>query len=376
MGSNTPVAGPTRVLGEQATSATVQGKPAPPGTGELGAVSCADALHCWTVGVAGPNATTAPATVIAATVNGGQTWAAQSTSLPSPPELDGVSCPTATTCMAVGSTGAVPGTGVVLTTRNGGTSWVPATIPTGAFVVTAVQCAAVAHCMALISDGTNIWAALSTDLGRTWTQLGNLPTAFSNPRTLACGADSCLVTGYLPTTTGHGAGAIALSVDDGHTWTLATVPAHIGVLQDATCPTPTSCLAVGTTSTTVSDVVPAQGQLLASADGGHTWVLSPAIPPVDDIYAIACPSAKGCAMVGTVWHGTPPLGEGGVAQSTNGGQSFTASSAAYVPLTLTALACPTSTNCVAVGGDSTARIELPTPAPTTSNSTPRRVLQR
>jgi photosystem II stability/assembly factor-like uncharacterized protein len=375
MGSNTPAASPTRVLGEQAASATVQGQPAPPGTGELGAVSCADALHCWTVGVAGPNASTSPATVIAATVNGGESWVPQSTSLPSPPELDGIACPTATTCMAVGSTGAVPGTGVVLTTRNGGTSWAPATIPTGAFVVTAVQCAAAVHCLALISDGTNIWAALSTDFGRTWTHLGDLPTAFSDPRTLDCGSESCLVAGYLPTTTGHGSGAIALSLDGGQTWTLATVPSHIGVLQDAACPIPATCVAVGTTSTTVSDVVPAHGQLLVSDDAGHTWTLAPDPPPVDDIYAVGCPSAKACAMVGTVWHGNPPLGEGGVAHSTDGGQTFTASTAAYVPLTLTALACPVATNCVAVGGDTTARIELPVTA-TAASGAPRRVLQR
>ena len=41
-------------------------------------------------------------------------------------------------------------------------------------------------------------------------------------------------------------------------------------------------------------------------------------------------------MVGTVWKGTPAVGTGGVAQSGDGGTTFHLSSAAYVPLTLTA----------------------------------------
>ena len=425
-----PKAAPTRVLGQQSASATVLGQPAPPGTGELGAISCADSTHCWAVGIAGPNpptvtpttlapvgtttttvaravttttvasatttgpapttttvvhatSTTAPTTttiagasaptttttyapntsvtVIAATVDGGTTWSAQPLSLAATPELSGIACPTDVACMAVGSSGGVPGAGIVLVTHNGGATWTQASVPAGAFVLTAVQCANLSQCTAVISDGTNIWSARTTDFGRTWVQGGTLPAGFSDPRTITCTAGICVVAGYVPTTTGHGEGAIALSDDGGQTWVAGTVPSGTGVLQSALCLTALSCVAVGTTSTTVSDIVPATGLVLASADGGHTWTPSPSPPPVDDVYGIACPTAKVCAMVGTRWQGQPAVGTGAVARSQNGGVSFIASSSAYVPLTLTALSCPSVTACVAAGGDTLARISLPAP---------------
>ncbi len=172
---------------------------------------------------------------------------------------------------------------------------------------------------------------------------------------------SCLVAGYVPVSNGHGEGAVAVSADGGQTWSQATVPAGIGVLQSAACLSSSLCLAVGTTTTTVSDVVPAKGELLRSADGGHTW--EPATGPlsVDDVYGVACPSTRQCAMVGTMWIGSPAIGTGAVAQSINGGVTFRASTAAYVPITLTALACPTTSGCVAVGGDTVARVTLLAP---------------
>jgi hypothetical protein len=236
-------------------------------------------------------------------------------------------------------------------------------VPTGAFVLTAVQCQSFTLCTAVISDGTNIWSARTSDFGRTWVQGGLLPVGFSEPRSISCTpAGLCLVAGYTPTSTGHGQGAIALSADGGTTWVAGTVPTGAGVLQGATCVTALSCVAVGTTSTTVSDIIPADGLVLLSADGGHTWVSAPATSPVADIYGIDCPTAKVCAIVGTRWIGTPTVGTGAVAHSSDGGVTFTQSSTAYVPLTLTAVSCPSAATCVAVGGDTVARITLPTPA--------------
>jgi len=369
----TPAPVAARVLGQQTGSPQVVGQPAPPGTGELGAVSCADAGHCWAVGVAGPNAgsttttdgTTTPITVIAATDNGGLTWAAQSLHLAVTPELSGISCPTVALCMAVGSTGAIPGLGIVLTTRDGGTTWTPAAVPTGAFDLTSVQCTSVTDCTAVLSDGTNIWSAQTVNFGHSWQQEGNLPEGFQDPRDISCsgpveatGEAVCLVAGYAPTSTGHGQGAIAISDDGGETWTSAGVPTDVGVLQNVTCATSGLCLAVGTTSTTVSDVVPAQGELLTSANKGATWTLSPAIPPVQDIFGVACPLPLVCAIVGTQWVGHSGIGTGAVAKSIDGGGVFTKATTAYVHLTLTAVACPTAFGCVAVGGDTVARITL------------------
>jgi len=172
---------------------------------------------------------------------------------------------------------------------------------------------------------------------------------------------TCLVAGFTPTSTGHGQGAVAISTDAGATWASATVPAGIGLLQSVACVTPTNCLAAGTTSTTLSDVVPAKGLVLHSANGGHTWTTATRTPPIDDVFALACPTSTTCAMVGTKWTGTPTIATGAVAESVNAGVTFTRSPTAYTPLTLTALDCPDMRHCIAVGANTVARLTLPAP---------------
>lgn len=302
--------------------------------------------------------------MIVATKNGGRTWRGQHVTGGSTPELSGVSCPTKADCMAVGSNGAsLPGSGVVLATTDGGATWNPVAAPTGALTVVAVTCASVSSCLVIVNDGTLIWSAISTDFGQAWQRQGNLPFLFQAGDDLSCTSGGCLVAGYAPTGTGTGEGAIGLSTDGGHTWSLASVPNGIGVLRSATCSDATDCLAGGSTSTSVNDVVPAQGALLHSADSGHTWQPANGAPPVGDVFDIECPSATVCAMVGTVWKGTPAVGTGGVAESGDAGTTFHLSSSAYVPLPLTALSCPTATACVAAGGDTVARVKVAPPKP-------------
>ncbi len=311
--------------------------------------------------------------MIVATKNGGTTWQAQHVAGGSTPQLSGVSCPTRVACMAVGTNGAsLPGSDVVVTTQDGGVTWTAGTAPAGALTVPSVTCASTGDCTALVSEGTVVSTAHSADFGQTWQQGGTLPSAFVAGANLYCIAGgTCLVPGYVPTGNGLGAGAIAISTDGGQTWSLASVPSGIGVLQSAVCISPTACLAAGTTATTVSDVVPAKGQLLRSDDGGHTWTTATEPKAVDDVYGLACPSAAQCAMVGTKWFGYPALAFGAVAQSVDGGTTFKSSPVAYIPITLTALACPTDAACVAVGGNTLARITLEHPersAHTTSTS--------
>lgn len=358
--------GESRVLGQSAGVPEVEGQPAPVGTGELGAVSCADQEHCWAVGVGTPSTSSATDTVIAFTGDGGATWQAQPLTFPTTPDLTGVDCPTVRECMAVGSVGANPPTGAVLVTHNGGADWHMASVPQGALAVISVDCLGTVHCTVLVSDGTIIWSATSTDFGHTWVRGGNLPAGLEDARDLSCtAAGTCLVAGNTPTSTGHGQGTVIISVDGGTTWTAADVPVNTGLLQDAWCASATKCLAVGTTSSTVSDVVPAKGALLLSNDGGHTWADDAALPPVDNIFGVACPSELVCVMVGTQWVQHTSVGVGGVAQSVDGGNEFKTSSTDYTPLSLTAIACPSIDNCIAVGGDTVARIvvtDVPHPA--------------
>ena len=382
------------VLGQQSGTPAVEGQPAPAGTGQLVAVSCVGANRCWAVGTPGPGTagtvTSSPTssststrsatpsaplpsatTVIDATVDGGRTWVAQPLNLAVAPALTGISCPGARLCMAVGLTGSASA-GIVLTTSNAGSSWRAVPIPAGATVITGVECASAIDCTIIATDGTTFWSAHSNDFGHTWQRGGNLPAGLQDAGSLTCvTGGSCLVTGFTTTTAGHGQGAIVISDDGGATWTAANVPAKTGLLQSTVCATVTSCVAAGTTSTTVSAIVPAKGEVLMSQDGGRTWTRSHATPSIDDVYGISCPSPRICAVVGTKWVGHPAIGTGGVAQSRNGGNSFTAATTEYTPLPLTSLACPNVRACIGVGGDTLARIALTKTrvgAATTSNT--------
>ncbi len=160
-----------RVLGEPKGTPLVVGQPAPDGTGELGAVSCPTSRRCWAVGVAGPNPPATGAEVIVATTDGGTKWRAQRLAGGSTPQLSGISCPTSTECMAVGSNGAsLPGSGVVVTTNDAGTTWSPVTAPPNALTVTSVECASTSDCTAVVSDGISTWSAHSDDFGQSWSR--------------------------------------------------------------------------------------------------------------------------------------------------------------------------------------------------------------
>jgi hypothetical protein len=358
------------VLGQQTGKPAAVGQPAPTGTGQLSAVACAGRGHCWAVGTPGPPApgpattdstTTSttppvPTTVIDATVNGGRTWVAQPLTLTAAPALTGISCPTVQLCMAVGLSGSASA-GIVLTTHRGGEVWGEVSNPAGATVITSVECASAVDCTVIASDGTTYWSAHSVNFGHSWQRGGTLPAGLQDAAALACVTGGpCLVTGFTTTTAGHGQGAIVISGDRGATWTAANVPAGTGLLQGAVCATVTSCLAAGTTSTTVSAVVPAKGEVLTSQDGGQTWDASPSALSVDDVFGIDCPSPRICAVVGAKWVGHPAIGAGAVARSHDSGLSFTASTTAYTPLPLTALACFSARACVAVGGNTVASI--------------------
>ncbi len=53
-------------------------------------------------------------------------------------------------------------------------------IPLGALAVISVSCTDSSDCNVLVSDGTIIWSATTTDFGQTWDREGNLPTGLND----------------------------------------------------------------------------------------------------------------------------------------------------------------------------------------------------
>jgi photosystem II stability/assembly factor-like uncharacterized protein len=252
---------------------------------------------------------------------------------------------------------------VVITTTDGST-WTSLRPPAGAFDVSSVTCSSAVQCTAIVNDGTNTYSATTSNFGQSWQSGGLLPTFFAQDGSVWCGPSACLVAGYVPIATDRGGSAVALSIDGGETWSLASVPTGGGALHGATCASLTFCIAVGGTNPVVSGGTSGQGELLRSTDGGHTWVKEVAPAGVDLAYDVACPSPLLCVMVGTKWAGDPAVAAGAVVQSVDGGQTFAPSALSYVPLNLAAVSCPTEEGCIAVGGQTLARIAArPVPLP-------------
>jgi len=113
------------------------------------------------------------------------------------------------------------------------------------------------------------------------------------------------------------------------------------------CPTSRACLAVGEV-----------GNIVASANGGVTWQIRPS-GTYNALKGIACLTSRDCVVVGgngpDVWVGNGDevehTGPATILASTNGGASWSKRSSGTGSYTaLYGIACPTSRDCLAVGG--------------------------
>jgi photosystem II stability/assembly factor-like uncharacterized protein len=337
------------------------GRPAPGATDALAGISCPTALLCWSVG-AGPAPGTGGGEVgtIDASRDGGKTWSLQV--VPAGVlSLAAISCPSTLRCLA-GGAGATAA--AIVSTRNGGRTWSLDRSPTGALDVTGVQCTEAGGCLALSTDGSLYSTSSSNDYGQTWTSGGDLPATLAGAGGLSCeGTQQCFVAGYAETTPGEGAGALATSTDGGSTWSSVALPAGVGLLHGVDC-VAARCVAVGTTATNTSVVVPAKGVILDSVDGGATWTDEAHSTSVDDAFAVSCTARFTCVIVGTEWIPvSPPTPVGGVISSSDGGRTWRAAKLQYMPQSMVAVDCGSAGSCVAAGSNLLADIAVPVTAP-------------
>jgi hypothetical protein len=94
-------------------------------------------------------------------------------------------------------------------------------------------------------------------------------------------------------------------VGDGTAWQVQRSPRPSGAadafLEGVSCPTATACTAAGNFSTSTSTDL-----TLAQHWDGTTWAVQPTPNPGgggDDLSAVACPSTTSCVAVGTESHG-------------------------------------------------------------------------
>jgi hypothetical protein len=128
----------------------------------LQGLSCASASSCIAVGgVLGTFPT------IISTTNGGATWASQTAPATTHSQLNDVACPSTTVCIAVGGNN---GGATIISTNNGGATWTAQTPPAGADVaLNAIDCPSATTCFAVGNALSHSAEILTTSNGgATW----------------------------------------------------------------------------------------------------------------------------------------------------------------------------------------------------------------
>jgi hypothetical protein len=317
-----------------------------PASGSLQALSCTAAANCVAVG----NASHA---TLAEEWNG-TGWSIQLTSnpqAPPDPQFTGVSCPVAASCIAVGQytadVGTSVGTQVPLGEAWDGTNWGQQTFPAAVVddnLISGVSCSTATSCMAVgpavpIQDGpaTELWNGTSWSLppSPALAGLGN-DGALSG---VSCPGVTCMAVGYAYNyNLGPAADAPLGDLWNGSSWTLQTIPAPAGgnpsALSSVSCPTTTDCTAVG---------YEGPSEPFAENWNGTIWTVQ-TTPGTGALTGVSCPNTNLCWAVG----GTVSM----LAEEWNGSawtlQPLLAPTGA-TSTTLTGVSCPSATDCVAVG---------------------------
>ncbi len=286
----------------------------------LVAVSCPTATRCVavgsTVGVDGaPNGAG-----IVTSSNGGASW----TVAVVPPTvgfLSDVSCVDARRCVAVGQSGS--GVGAIVATSNGGTTWTPQPVLTGAGDVTAVSCLTDGACMAVATGALGAIALVENRAGG-WAQVGVLPPGMSGATSISCTDDQhCWATARTMPDVDRVAGTVASTTDGGGHWAASPVPSGMGFLNGVSCQSTSAstssgaagagasgvdCVVVGTTSSTLDAVRSGRGVILSSTDGGASWTSEPVSAFVAALSDVSCTGPGSCVAVGTSVSGPADAG--------------------------------------------------------------------
>lgn len=252
----------------------------PKDVGGLNDISCLTESYCLTVGTPENGS----AGVALATTNLGRSW--RRLNLPKRVEPEFVTCFTRSACVAVGGNADGVNENSIITTDNGGSTWMRTSLPGDAYgqgapeiggltCTTRTRCLIFGNIYRIFSGqpgavGYTGFLVKSIDGGKTWTS-GEIPAGAQELDEITCeGATNCVaVTG------GSYIEALGLftSSDGGMTWAARSLPPSIYALSDVACPSTTTCMAVGT-GRDVEDTLNDRGELAAIAvthDGGATW---------------------------------------------------------------------------------------------------------
>jgi hypothetical protein len=319
---------------------------------DLTGVSCTKAGPCYAVG---GNFRQAVQSSVAELWNGTK-WSVQPVPLTAssdPSLLAGVSCTTATNCTAAGFYDD-PANGDRALAEDFSIRWqdVPPAAFNGALAagLNGVSCSSPNACLAVgtVEGGDMAFRAIS----ETWNGNGWAARIMPRPKITHLAAVSCTTatacTAVGSIVTGINSAPLAERWNGVH-WTIQKVPHPPGaarnLLTSVSCPSRTSCFAVGTTTGSSN-----QERTLAERWNGKTWQVTPTQNPARkteiELTGVSCRGVNFCVAVGS-------FTEGMFAEAWNGG-SWKFTSAVPNPKNdthgeMNAVSCPATRDCIAVG---------------------------
>jgi hypothetical protein len=280
---------------------SVVGTPKLDDGGQLHAVSCVPSSDCTAVGVAAGIVGRGAVSFGIVERTNGQTWSIVRSPRGSGQDtLSGVSCLTASDCVAVGLAGfqAAGIGGRVLVERWDGASWslVKAPTPAGGGSLSAVSCVSRSDCTAvgqtvLAGDGAPFRSNVIVEdwNGSRWS-LVTTPAVNGGPGLdgVACVSESfCIAVGQRQ----HR--AVLVERWNGSTWSVVKTPAFRGAgeLEAVSCVSNSDCTAVGRQY---------DGPVLVERWNGSSWSImkTPYIDGDSSLAAVSCLSKPDCTAVG------------------------------------------------------------------------------
>jgi hypothetical protein len=363
-GSYTTLDGASLPLAEQWNGAAWQVRRTP-GPGDafngLSAVSCTSATRCVAVG---NRINGSDVQVTLAERWDGRRWLVLATPSPGPHlnVLNGISCRTATDCMAVGYYDAAGGSQALAEHWNGATWTVLAAPHNGA--LRAVSCPAVGSCMAVgsyLSTGRR-HTLTATWNGTAWTvrpspELGGTITEFT--AVWCTGASNCIAVG--DHNTGGASPLVPLAARwNGTAWKVlkTPIPGGAGGLTSVWCSRPVTCMAVGSHFRRSGHAFPTT--TLAESWNGSRWQVR-ATPVIRGqirqlLSSVSCARPARCMAAGGYFS---PAGKAFVLAEAWNGTAWRRLTSIRSPDPafnyLYGVACTAAARCVAVGEQGTQR---------------------
>jgi photosystem II stability/assembly factor-like uncharacterized protein len=250
------------------TVGTVRGLPKTMTPIDFQAVACPSMDHCISVGDRG---------FVITSDDGGGTWVAQRP-LPSVDNLTGIACPSARFCYGVGVGGRSGAAPLLISTTDGGTRWKEHAVPGNVSELEAIACSGLTTCFVFGSSSSeNIVILRTQNGGGRWDQ-GGVPGGVGLVWSASCpSANECFGA------TGDG---VIVTTDGGAIWELLHSRLGLGV----SCPTVRICVAVG---------FQIHGDAAATTlDGGRTWIDRSTPAHLFKAVSVSCPSPTTCVAAG------------------------------------------------------------------------------